>query len=86
MKKNCEKCKKEFESKEDWQKTCLTCFKANKQAIEAATNAPGTWAPTDKDVRILRQVLMKIASEQVKGTPEQLVAYAKKLEQEWQKW
>ena len=45
------------------------------------------WVNSFKDRHILRQVLLKIASEQRPGSaPEQLVAYAQQLEKAWQNW
>jgi len=83
MKKNCEKCNVEFEVKADWQKSCLACFKADKKTIQESTQNE----PSYKDTRILRQVLLKISSEQnPKATPEQIIEYAKRLEKAWQEW
>lgn len=74
MEKECKSCGGTFEADEDWKTLCPPCF--NKRVARGHT-----------DKRILRQVLLKIASEQNPGSPpEKLFEYAKKLELEWEKW
>ena len=47
----------------------------------------GLKLPIDERTKdIHRQVFIKIASEQVKGSPEELINYAKKLEQVYGEW
>lgn len=71
--KPCKTCGTTFEG-EDWKTLCPQCW--NKRVAREHT-----------DHRILRQVLLKIASEQnPNSTPEDIIEYAKKLETEWEKW
>ena len=72
--KNCVTCGAEFKADEEWKTKCPACF-SKKVAREH----------TDK--KILRQVMLKIASEQnPNSTPEKIIEYAKTLEAEWDKW
>jgi hypothetical protein len=66
--------------KEDWMEVCKKCFAQKKSQSEIKTSGNG------RDTDIHRQVFLKISSEQVKGTPDKLVAYAKQLEANCKGW
>lgn len=83
MQKQCENCNETFEAQGEWQKLCLNCYKASKSGIPPVVQQT---TGNNKDRLILRQVFMKIASEQVKGPANLLLDYAKQLEVEWDKW
>ena len=87
--KKCETCGKDFEALADYQKLCRSCYIKNKNGVPTPPKDLKENCNTivlDKDTKILRQVFLKVASEQVKGRPEELLQYAKKLETEWTNW
>jgi len=64
--------------KEDWQSVCKSCYSKNKG------NKPTT---RNKDKDILKQVCLKVASQQLTGAqPIEIVKYAQSLEIEYTKW
>ena len=74
MQKICQDCGTIFEG-EEWKTKCMDCYK---KSLPPDLNT---------DQRILRQVMLKIASEQnPNSTPEKIIEYAKKLEKEWHEW
>jgi hypothetical protein len=67
--------------KEDWQAICRVCYAQLKQKPE---NGPNKTVTREQDIR--RQVFTKIASEQVKGSPRDIVEYARRLEAAYNSW
>ena len=81
--KQCQTCSVEFVG-EVWQKFCRACYA--KQA-EGAVSIKIVGNKLEKDESILRQVCLKIASEQLsRAKPSELLAYAKEVRSEWGKW
>ena len=74
----CEKCKEEFEG-QSWQKICRKCFAKSKSNVQSENPA----ASIDESRKIVKQVLYKCSAQILpQGTSAQeLIAYAKKLEQ-----
>ena len=70
-------CGKDYED-EGFKSMCSSCFARSMNGSKKQSN--------DKETDIHRQVFLKVASEQVKGTPDRLVAYAKQLEVQYNNW
>lgn len=75
MERACVACGKTFEADEEWKVKCLDCFLKSKGSEDWST-----------EKRITRLTLLKIAGHQVEGSAEEVLAYAKKLEELFEKW
>ena len=72
------KCGKDYED-EGFKTMCSKCYAISKNGFKK----PNT---VNKDKDIHKQVFLKVASEQIKGTADKLVAYAKQLEIQYNNW
>jgi len=75
MEKACRVCKRIFEADEDWKVKCLDCFLKSKGSEDWST-----------EKRITRLTMLKVAGHQVQGSAEEVVQYAKRLEELFEKW
>ncbi|MBS3148197.1 hypothetical protein J4219_04895 [Candidatus Woesearchaeota archaeon] len=87
MKKPCASCGKEFESDAEWKSVCKACFARNAQQQRDSVTIGVKGNELSTSEVILRQVCLKIASEQLsRAKPTELIVYARELRQRWNEW
>jgi len=80
--RTCTTCGTSFTAPEgrDWMQQCINCWKAEKTREEFTLR-------TEKNTTILRSVFLKVAGQQLQNaSPEDVIAFAQKLEQLWKSW